>query len=292
MKKEEPSILEHFKKPTLETFLVSSPPGSEADIRVSAIEYRSGISTGLQISLDDIQLHCKSDSCKGTRFFAPSTENIYPKEKQGQYLFLEYVCKNCEKSSKVYAILLSLVDRQNAKISKIGEIPAFGPPTPTRLLTILNNEREYYLKGRRAENQGMGIGAFAYYRRVVENQKNSIFDEIIKVAQNTRASAEFIESLQSAKTENQFTRAVESLKGGIPQALLIDGHNPLTLLHNALSAGLHAQSDEDCLELASSIRIVLTELAERLGEILKDQSELKAAVSRLITKKSENNINE
>jgi hypothetical protein len=39
--------------------------------------------------------------------------------------------------------------------------------------------------GRRAENQGMGIGAFAYYRRVVENQKNRIIAEIKRVAEKT-----------------------------------------------------------------------------------------------------------
>ncbi len=170
-------------------------------------------------------------------------------------------------------------------MSKIGEAPEFVSTTPTRLIRILENEREYYLKGRRSENQGMGIGAFAYYRRVVENQKTQIFDEIIKVAKSTGAPKDFIESLRTAKSENQFTRAVDSVKAGFPQVLLIDGHNPLTLLHSALSEGLHAKTDNDCLELAHSIRIVLTELAERLGEILKDQSELKAAVSNLMSKK-------
>jgi hypothetical protein len=75
---------------------------------------------------------------------------------------------------------------------------------------------------------------------------------------------------------------VESVKAAIPDALLIDGHNPLTLLHKALSAGMHAQTDEECLEIASSIRIVLTELADRLGRILRDDAELKAAVGRLL----------
>ena len=37
------------------------------------------------------------------------------------------------------------------------------------------------MKGRRCGNLGLGIGAFVYYRRVVENQKSRILDEIIKV---------------------------------------------------------------------------------------------------------------
>jgi len=279
--------LDHTKKPTLAEFLVSSPPGTEAEIQVWAYEYRTALPGPLKINLPEIQLHCSSDVCKGIRFFSPTSDALYIKEQTAEYHFLNYTCKNCEKSTKVYAIFFALVDRKNAKVAKIGETPAFGSPTPTRLLRILQNERELYLKGRRSENQGMGIGAFAYYRRVVENQKSQIFDEIIKVAESTGAGADFIESLRAAKSENSFTRAVDSLKPGLPQALLIEGHNPLTLLHSALSEGLHAKTDNDCLELAHTIRILLTELAERLGEILKDQSELKAAVAKLMTKKSD-----
>jgi len=121
------------------------------------------------------------------------------------------------------------------------------------------------LKGRRSENQGLGIGAFGYYRRVVENQKNRILDEVIKVSEKLGATKDLLGELRKAKDEGQFTKAIESIKHGIPQALLVDGHNPLTLLHSALSEGLHGQPDEECLALATSIRVVLTELADRLG---------------------------
>ena len=68
------------------------------------------------------------------------------------------------------------------------------------------------------------------------------------------------------------------------ESLLINGHNPITLLHSALSEGVHALSDEDCLELASSVRIVLGELSERLSQALKDDAELTKALSNLIKK--------
>jgi hypothetical protein len=45
--------------------------------------------------------------------------------------------------------------------------------------------------------------------------------------------------------------------------------------------GLHNQSDEKCLELAKDIRLILAEMSELLGQALKDERELKEAVSRL-----------
>jgi len=95
-----------------------------------------------------------------------------------------------------------------------------------------------------------------------------------------------IADLTAAKHEAQFSKAVETVKHGLPQMLMVNGHNPLTLLHAALSEGLHAQTDETCLEMATTIRVVLTELADRLGNALKDQAELNSAVTRLMASKA------
>ena len=117
---------------------------------------------------------------------------------------------------------------------------------------------------RRSENQGLGIGAFGYYRRVVENQKGRLIEEIAKVAKRLGADSAALDKFERAANETQFSKAIDDTKGAIPQWLLVNGQNPLTLLHSALSEGLHAQADEECLELATSIRVVLTELAERI----------------------------
>lgn len=94
-----------------------------------------------------------------------------------------------------------------------------------------------------------------------------------------------IEVLEKAKLETQFNRAMEMVKTAIPVQLLINGHNPLTLLHSALSKGVHEMSDDECLTRASDIRVVLFELADRIGQTLKEQSTLDAAVARLAANK-------
>jgi hypothetical protein len=75
---------------------------------------------------------------------------------------------------------------------------------------------------------------------------------------------------------------LESVKDAMPETLKISGHNPLTILHKALSEGIHARTDEQCLQSAMAIRVVLVELAERIGQALKDETELQAAVTRLL----------
>jgi len=58
------------------------------------------------------------------------------------------------------------------------------------------------------------------------------------------------------------------------------------LLHRALSEGVHALTDGQCLELAGSVRIVIGELSERLSQALKDEAELTKALSTLMQKEN------
>jgi hypothetical protein len=58
------------------------------------------------------------------------------------------------------------------------------------------------------------------------------------------------------------------------------------LLHSALSGDVHQQTEESYLELAHDVRVVLVELAERLGQSLKDEAELNTVVTRLLKSKA------
>ena len=54
------------------------------------------------------------------------------------------------------------------------------------------------------------------------------------------------------------------------------------LLNKALSLGISDLSDEECLEYARAIRIVLAELSEKLAQALKDDAEVNQAINKLL----------
>lgn len=264
-------------------FLESIPPSTMTNIaNLTETKRGSGGYTYYGLLTPEIQLHCPDDSCNGTRFFRCTSEPTI--NKAGfSFLYITYVCSNCRKTEKTFSLAACRDENsESGKCYKFGELPVYGPPTPSRLIKLIGPDRETFLKGRRCENQGLGIGAFVYYRRVVENQKNRILDEIIKVADKLNVSLDILASLKAAKEETQFSKALASVKDAMPQALLINGLNPLTLLYSALSDGLHDQSDDHCLEIASSVRVVLGELSERLAQALKDEAELNHALSKLM----------
>lgn len=275
---------------SLKEFFESTPPGTWAvvgDVAEPPNHFAppNSVSRRPKTSkLPDLRLHCDKDSCGGTRNFYTSAE-LELKGDESKQLFVSYFCRNCRASVKTFAIVaLRRSDDKEAHVFKYGEDPAFGPPLPSKLISLVRPEWEYFVKGRRAENQGLGIGAFAYYRRVIESQKDRILDELIRAAKKLAAHPDLINELEQVKRNIQFKNAIEGMKQGMPPALLIEGTNPLTLLHSALSIGLHGESDEECLAAATDIRLVMAELAERLASVLKEHSELKQSVARLLQK--------
>lgn len=225
------------------------------------------------------------------RFYdSSSTLAFYGNDvKHGTKAFVVYTCRNCASVAKTYALAAKLQGQgpnfAQVWIVKIGEMPRFGEPRPNLVSDLLSDQIEYFDRGYRSETAGLGIGAFAYYRRFVEGHKNEIIQAIREVAVAQGASADLLTTIDRALKTDKFDLAVNEIKDAIPDSVrLKGGHNPLTLLHRALSGGLHSDDDQECLELAGDIRLVLNDLSERVSQALKDNDKLSASVNRLLNK--------
>jgi hypothetical protein len=187
-----------------------------------------------QLKVPPLQLYCGSAECSGPRYYRYSSgDRSIPSDEESQETFITYLCSNCKNSTKIISLFVHPTVRYelDGQCSKFGELPPFGPITPTRLLKMPGDNRDRFMKGRRC--QSLGIGAFVYYRRVVENQRVAILGEMI--AKTIHAPAEKIDFLQHSQAENQFSKSLEMVKDAIPESLRIQAHNPLTLLHDNLT---------------------------------------------------------
>ena len=271
---------------SLAEFLESVPPSQVKDIDALATKKPNRYGTSLVMLAPEIRLFCGHDHCNGVRYFRAIGNPELAKRGDFNNCYLTYICSNCYQTEKTFSLAARLLgsdtsDDMSGQCYKFGESPAFAPVTPSRLLTLLGPDRELFLQGRQCENQGLGIGAFVYYRRVLEKQRGRILGDIITAAERMSVPQGTIATLKTAQQEAQFERALELASDAMPTSLTINGHSPLALLHGALADGMHDKTDGECLELAHDVRVVLAELAERLGQALRDEAELNAAVSRL-----------
>lgn len=276
---------------TITEFLESTPPNQLVHISDLSIWQNVGQFPGNPrnvINTPPIRLHCLHQSCDGPRFFRctyVSNDGKCLEENFPRYFYAIYQCSNCQVTNTVYSLSAQIHRSKEPKGTcyKFGEFPPFGPHVPSKLIELIGPDRDIFLQGRRCENQGLGIGAFAYYRRVVENQKNRILEKIVKVAQKLGTTQDTIDELNAAIEETQFKKALGMAKDVIPDRLFINDQNPILALHRVLSGGVHDFSDEQCLALAKDVRMVLGALSERLSFVLKEDAEVEIALSNLMS---------
>jgi hypothetical protein len=237
---------------------------------------------------DIIRVHCESPNCEGVRRHEKYSSSNAFSVANSHYFWVGYLCTDCRTRVKIFGLKTARnPDEDDGVATKVYQEPAFGQPIPKRLFQVIGEaNRDSFLQARRATARGLGIGAYAYYRRIVENTKLELVSSIVSVAKTTNAPIEQVKLLESAQREKQFSKAIEMLRGvaAIPPVLLIDGHNPLTLLHDLLSEGIHALSDGECLERAQHAEVILFEIADRMQVALTERKNVKAALTSIMAR--------
>jgi hypothetical protein len=274
---DEPTIPELL----FDEFLQGTPPNKEVRIATPSFLCADGTNFPVGLAAPSIRLWCSDEKCGGERTFSPLRKQLSLMQPAWNNEFVEYVCRNCSNKKKTFALRLLVETNYVLVAAKYGETPVFAPHLPTRLRTLVGPDQDRFNKGLQSESLGLGIGAFSYYRQVVEEQKGRLLAEIAKVAQRLDAPKGLLDQLKAAEAETQFSTAVDAVKDALPEILQIEGRNPLVLLHSALSKGLHSGTDAECLQLAQSIRVVLAALAERISLALQDEKILKDAVANI-----------
>lgn len=268
---------------TFQTFLEEYPIGTCQNV---SGYYKEDFSQNIYYRLPKctpiLRLHC--DECKGTRNFEGEwTHYKYLNENIKLDDYIVYTCRDCGKYEKHFCLISSHIDENgNGKALKIGEYPELYIKLPSNLSSLFGEDYNYFIKGLKCEKRGLGLGAYSYYRRVVENQKDRLLGEILKVSEKLSARQEIIDTLKNAISETQFSKAMDMVKESLPEILLVDGLNPFKLLHKSLSIGIHNMPDEECLEIAHNIRMVLIDLFERIKIALSEKRDLHSAVTSLL----------
>ena len=220
----------------------------------------------------NINMHCpKCDDIRTfnmTNDYQDNIEHVPPEFDQRKspystevntYITLDYLCAACQDFMRFFIIKIG---EDLNYIQKIGQYPPLDISIPKDLKRIMDDEyKNYYKKGKNSENFGHGIGAYVYYRRIIEGIINEFIDKIQYFMTNEEKE-KYKEALERAKKEKNTTSKIEIIKNLVPPILTQGRYNPLKALHEALSIGIHIESDLICLENAKIIRNSLEFIVE------------------------------
>jgi|SRR5215469_4024996 len=94
-------------------------------------------------------------------------------------------------------------------------------------------------------------------------------------------------ALAQTKQETQASRKIEVIRDLIPASLRPHGINPLRVLHDALSVGIHSREDEECLEQAATIRESLVFFITQLDALKTSSQQFTEHMRKQLDRKSE-----
>lgn len=200
---------------------------------------------------------------------------------------LLYLCTHCQKFERLFFIKIG-GDKQGSWLMKIGQFPAWEVNGEPNIEKLLGEHSGYYKKGLICESQGYGIGAFGYYRRIVEETIDELLSEISSLLSGDDL-INYSAALEKTKETIVTSEKIELVKDLLPPILRPDGMNPLSALHSALSQGLHAESDEECLSLAENCREILVFLVNQVAASKESAKSFTNSMRKLLDKKAERN---
>jgi hypothetical protein len=200
----------------------------------------------------------------------------------GQVIRALYQCEACKKNRITFYLFIA---EDLKSIIKVGQFPPWEIKIDKNLDKVLAKHAKIFKKGLVCESQGYGIGAFAYYRRIVED----IIDELLISIKDLIGSSEK-EIYEAALKEVAKTRVaqdkIDLVRELLPPILMPDGYNPLGVLHSKLSEGLHAETDEDCLEIAGTIRDILIFLVNQIIQSKESAKSFTTGMKKILDKKA------
>jgi hypothetical protein len=201
----------------------------------------------------------------------------------GPYKLLAYDCFNCGQDNVKYLV----VTMQSGDQIKVGQFPMQSVRVPSSIEKRLGPSADFYRKALTSRNEGYGIAAVAYFRRVVEDKTNELIDIVAEAAEAYSVPADEVKKIQAAKNEKTYEDKLKVAAEAIPEVLKPDGANPFQAMYSILSAGIHTQSEEECLQIADDTREIFDYLFDRLRTEITERTTFVSRMKGILGKRGQ-----
>lgn len=201
-----------------------------------------------------LRIFCGNQRCKQETWWDASSTDIY----FGSHFINEvkYTCRNCGQTNCYYNFIWQEEEHFNIFV-KVGQYPELEERVSETLSQALGPaDLKLFKNALRMRNFNLGLAAVAYMRRVVENRMNDMLDILREAAAaHNDVTPELQAAFDSIKSEKRFVTKVDFAGKLLPPSLRPPGKpNPMGVLHDLASDGIHAKSDEECVQIFDSCR--------------------------------------
>lgn len=221
-----------------------------------------------------IIMYCKN--CRKDRTFQIYGTNTSIID--SMYFDSRYICTHCRRDYHRFYMQI-IDDEEGSKIRKVGQSPPISTKIDNEIRDFLGEKNtDLYIHGKRSEIYGYGIGAFVYYRRIIENKINDLLGIMRSIVDKPA-------KIEKAIKQKRMEDKIQIIQNDLPEILHVDGSNPLKLLYELLSDGIHGKTDQECAEDAKVIRKAFDFLIKSMDSLRRQKAEYSSAIKELEQKR-------
>ena len=162
-----------------------------------------------------------------------------------------------------------------SKIVKVGQYPPLSITVSKPLAKGLGEDAlSLYRKALISRNNGYGLAAAVYMRRVVEDKTNELIEVAAQLAESHNVDAETVAKIRASASLEVYTPYEDKLKVAatvFPEQLKAGSVNPLKTLYGLVSKAIHGLSESDCLDVADQTKDVFEYVFTNLRAQVADQ---------------------
>jgi len=186
-----------------------------------------------------------------------------------------YECTGC--SNALWRCWVE-VNAEDSWVRKVGQLPPWSIAVSEDLERHLGPAAEHYKRALACLSQSYGLGACAYMRRVLEDTIDPLLKLELEVRRAEGADANEVDEISAAIEGKRFDTKTEIAYRHAPKAIIVHGNNPLKLIHDKLSIGVHRLDEDQCVEIAAMLSAALEYVVTALNRQREEKAAFTAAI--------------
>lgn len=194
--------------------------------------------------------------------------------------YLNFTCVSCKSENHSFWVEQQVTE-DSVKLQKIGQKPRKKLKRDSKLQRFFKADSDYYEKALISLSNGYGIAAYAYFRRIVEQNINQLLDLLLSELDPTDQENPNKVAIEELRKASPMSDKIKIANNALPEYLKPDGLNPLGSIYSLLSEGVHSLSDEQCLFKAESLQACLSFLVSELASRKRHKDNFKKLVGDL-----------
>src|SRR5262249_8328778 len=191
---------------------------------------------------------------------------------------MHFKCTGCDDGGYYFFLY---VNAKEGWVRKIGQNPPWSTEIPRGVADLLGDDARLYRKAKICLSQSFGLGACGYLRKILEHQVNAILELLRDLRTASGAPESELIEIKEIIDGNLLTDKTDYAYKHAPHSIIVEGYNPLKLIHDFPGDAIHKLTEDQAIRRASQVIAAVEFVVREFQREKRSKGEFLAAIKNL-----------